>query len=105
MGRRSRVGGWSGLNLGLYEGESHEHAGSPEPFFAYVYEFARFATPDFEGLLAESRKQHVGFVLSFQTLVQTRTLDRLTGDADGMERAILGNVCSFVCFQNFPHNR
>lgn len=98
MGRRSRAGGWSGLNLGLYEGESHEHTGGPEPFFAYVDEFARFATPDFEGLLAESRKQHVGFVLSFQTLAQTRTLDRLTGDVGGMEQAILGNVGSFVCY-------
>lgn len=98
MGRTARMGGWSGLNLGLYEGRSQERMPTPDPFFVYVDEFAKFATSDFEALLAESRKQRVGFVLSFQTLSQTRTLDYHTGVVGGLEQAILGNVGSFVCY-------
>ncbi len=98
MGRASRCSGWTGLNLDLYRGSAQSHEDGLEPFFVYIDEFAKFATNDFEALLAESRKQRVGFVLSFQTLSQTRTLDVRTGTVGSLEQAILGNIGSFICY-------
>lgn len=100
MNRRvGTKGSWQGLDYGLFEGASARgDTCGPEPFFVYVDEFARFATPDFATLLAEARKRNVGFVLGFQTLSQTRTLDMRTGLLGGVEEAILGNVGSVVCY-------
>ncbi|MDO4539168.1 MAG: TraM recognition domain-containing protein, partial [Coriobacteriales bacterium] len=99
MSRGADADCWGGLDYGAYEGgRGHEAAGGFEPFFAYVDEFARFATPDFETLLAEARKQRVGFVLSTQTLSQTRVLNQWTGEMAGLEEAILGNVGTMVCY-------
>jgi hypothetical protein len=97
MSRTARSDSWPGLDLGRYEGKARERTTS-EPFFVYVDELAKFATSDFEALLAESRKQSVGFVLSFQTLSQTRTLDKRTGQVGQLEQAVLGNVGSIVCY-------
>ena len=98
MNRRTEPGGWTGLDYGMYErGRSSAHRPGA-PFFVYVDEFSKFAGPDFEGLLAEARKQNVGFVLSTQTLSQTRTFDKWTGEAGKLEEAILGNVGSMICY-------
>lgn len=98
MNRKSRQQSWRGLNYGAYERGGYEPGSDLEPFFVYVDEFARFAGTDFEVLLAEARKQHVGFVLSTQTLSQTRALDKKTGREGNLEDAILGNVGSMVCY-------
>lgn len=101
MNRSARSGGWRGLGYGLYEdgrGDRGWGGASSDPFFVYVDEFAKFATTDFEGLLAESRKQGVGFVLSTQTLSQTRIYDVETDMPGKLEDAILGNVGTFVCY-------
>ena len=92
------AGDWSGLNYGLFEGDGPEDRPEAAPFFVYVDEFAKFAIPDFAALLAEARKRSVGFVLGFQTLSQTRTLDVRTGQLGAVEEAILGNVGSTICY-------
>ncbi|MBQ9043215.1 MAG: TraM recognition domain-containing protein [Eggerthellaceae bacterium] len=100
MSRRSNAGSWQGLNYGIYEGRPASKTGSGlDPFFVYVDEFAKFATTDFETLLAEARKQNVGFVLSTQTLSQTLVYDKKAGHTTGkLEEAILGNVGSTICY-------
>lgn len=101
MNRNASQTGWKGLNYSLYEGGSARfQSGSGfDPFFVYVDEFARFASNDFGALLSESRKQHVGFVLSTQTLSQTRAFDKGAGVATTeLEEAILGNVGSMICY-------
>ena len=100
MNRRSAPGAWQGLNYCLYEGDSaYPQDGGFEPFFVYVDEFSKFATTDFEALLAEARKQHVGFVLSAQTLSQSLVYDRKRGHTtDKLQEAILGNVGSMICY-------
>ena len=99
MNRRTAApGSWGGLDYGMFEGSAAARGDGADPFLVYVDEFARFATPDFATLLAEARKQRVGFVLGFQTLSQMRTLDMRTGQIGGVEEAILGNVGSMVCY-------
>jgi len=97
MNRRASSDGWGGLNYGLFEGRSVA-GNSLDPFFVYVDEFSKFANPDFEVLLAESRKQHVGCILSTQTLSQTRTLDGKTGQIGRLEEAIIGNVGTTIVY-------
>jgi len=97
MNRRSESAGWTGLNYRAYENAGSMVSG-PEQFFVYVDEFAKFAGRDFEALLAESRKQNVGFVLSTQTLSQTRTYDIKTDCTGHLEEAVLGNVGSVICY-------
>ena len=100
MSRRSGSGSWQGLDYGLYEsGSASAHNSGFEPFFVYVDEFSKFATTDFEALLAEARKQNVGFVLSTQTLSQARVYDRKSGHTtDRLKESILGNVGSMICY-------
>ena len=97
MNRRSDLQVWSGLNYSLYENRYNpwDNLG---PFIVYVDEFAHFADLNFATLLAESRKRHVGFVLSFQALSQTRKYDVQTGSSSAVEEAILGNVGSIICY-------
>ena len=97
MNRRACSGGWGGMNYGRFEGREGRSA-QLDPFFVYVDEFAKFVHEDFSTLLAEARKQRVGFVLSFQTLSQTRAFDVKTGQMGTLEEAILGNVGSMVCY-------
>ena len=97
MNRRAETGGWGGMNYGRFEGREGSRS-DVDPFFVYVDEFAKFAREDFARLLAEARKQRVGFVLSFQTLSQTRAFDIKTGQTGTLEEAILGNVGSVVCY-------
>ena len=96
-----KIGGddrFGSADLGIF-GESAEGFAGLDPFFVYIDEFAKFADPGFESLLAEARKYRVGFVLSLQTLAQVRTLDRASGLASNLAQAILGNVGSIVCYQ------
>ena len=69
-----------------------------DPFYVYIDEFARFATPEFVPLLAESRKYHVGFTLALQTLSQADIYDPRTDGRAGLVQAILGNVGSVICY-------
>jgi len=99
MTRRSNSSPWQGLDYSLYERKSSPSNCELDPFFVYVDEFAKFATTDFEGLLAEARKQHVGFVLSTQTFSQTQVYDRQAGHTTNrLAEAILGNVGSMICY-------
>lgn len=100
MARRAGADAWQGLNYSMYEGSLKPTQGSGfEPFFVYVDEFSKFATTDFEALLAEARKQHVGFILSTQTLSQTSIYDRKSGHTTNrLQEAILGNVGSMICY-------
>lgn len=97
MNRRADLHGWTGLNYSLYESRYDPWDGLA-PFIVYVDEFAQFADLNFATLLAESRKRHVGFVLSFQALSQTRTYDFQTGSSSAVEEAILANVGSIICY-------
>lgn len=97
--RRMREGDRFGTgDLGVF-GESVDEFEALDPFFVYIDEFARFASPDFGLLLAEARKYHVGFVLSVQTLAQLRILDRSSGLEANLAQAVLGNVGSIICYQ------
>lgn len=96
MNRSARVDGWRGLNYNMLEcGQGRTNL---EPFFVYVDEFSKFASKDFESLLAEARKQRTGFVLSTQTLSQTHVYDVETDTMGRLEDAVLGNVGSFICY-------
>ena len=95
LGKQDKFGSF---DLGIF-GENAEDLAALDPFFVYIDEFAKFATPDFESLLAEARKFRVGFVLSLQTLSQVRTLDRASGLESNLAQSILGNVGSIVCYQ------
>lgn len=97
--RRLRQGDRFGTSdLGIF-GEYADEFDQLDPFFIYIDEFAKFASPDFELLLAEARKYHVGFVLSVQTLAQLRILDRSSGFEANLAQAVLGNVGTIVCYQ------
>ncbi|MBQ2680364.1 MAG: TraM recognition domain-containing protein [Eggerthellaceae bacterium] len=85
-------------DLGIF-GETANDLDTLEPFFVYIDEFAKFVSPNFEGLFAEARKYRVGFVLSLQTLSQVRILDRASGLESNLAQAILGNVGSIICYQ------
>ena len=95
VGKGDRFGS---ADLGIF-GETVDDFTVLEPFFVYIDEFAKFASPDFESLLAEARKYRVGFVLSLQTLSQVRILDRTSGLESNLAQAILGNVGSIICYQ------
>ena len=98
MNRRSESLGWRGMNYGAYEGGTAS-GNDFDPFVVYIDEFAKFAAiRDFEPLLAEARKQHVAFVLSTQTLSQTKTYDVKSDRASHLEDAVLGNVASTICY-------
>ena len=99
MNRGGGSGANRGINLWRYlDDPSIEPERQLNPFFVYVDEFAKFVSPDFEVLLAEARKQHVGFVLSTQALAQTRTFDIKSYDPNKLEEVILANVGSFICY-------
>ena len=95
VGKKDRFGS---RELGIF-GETADDFGALEPFFVYIDEFAKFASPSFESLFAEARKYRVGFVLSLQTLSQVRVLDRASGLESNLAQAILGNVGSIICYQ------
>lgn len=99
--RAARVGKddrFGSADLGIF-GETADDFAAIEPFFVYIDEFAKFASPRFESMLAEARKYRVGFVLSLQTLSQVRILDHASGLESNLAQAILGNVGSIVCYQ------
>ena len=99
MNRRGTVDACRGINLWRYVDRcASAGEGAVKPFFVYVDEFAKFVSPDFEVLLAEARKHHVGFVLSTQTLAQTRVLNIRDYDPEKLGQVILGNVGSFICY-------
>lgn len=85
------------LDLGFFAGDITP-TDTLDPFFVYVDEFAKYASKDFAALLAEARKYHVGFVLAFQTLSQTRVIDPKIGRTSDLEEAILGNVGTTICY-------
>lgn len=95
IGERDSFGAW---DLGVFGGQPDD-VGALDPFFVYIDEFAKFASPGFETLLSEARKYHVGFVLSVQTLAQLRILDRASGNEANLAQAVLGNVGSVICYQ------
>ena len=73
-----------------------------DPFFVYIDEFAKFATPEFGAMLAESRKYRVGFVLSLQTLSQAKVQDMHAMRESNLLQAIMGNVGTVVCYPMGP---
>lgn len=73
-----------------------------DPFFVYIDEFAKVASPEFGEMLAESRKYQVGFVLSLQTLSQAKVQDMHAMRESNLLQAILGNVGSVVCYPVGP---
>ncbi|MBO4352972.1 MAG: hypothetical protein J5818_05720, partial [Eggerthellaceae bacterium] len=73
-----------------------------EPFFVYIDEFAKVASPEFGAMLAESRKYHVGFVLSLQTLAQAKVQDMRAMRESTLLQTMLGNVGSVVCYPMGP---
>lgn len=84
-------------DLGLF-GEPPDSLSELDPFFVYVDEFSKFADPSFAALLAESRKYHVGFTLSFQTFSQVDAFDTVTGRTSNLLPTIIGNAGSFICY-------
>ena len=98
-GDASRVGAARGpaSDLGVF-GCAADELEDLDPFFVYVDEFGKFASPKFAELLSESRKYHVGFVLSFQTLGQVNVFDSRTGEKSGLMASVLGNVGTVVCY-------
>lgn len=84
-------------DLGIF-GTPLEGLDSLDPFFVYIDEFGKFANPEFAGLLSESRKYHVGFVLSFQTLEQVNVFDTGTATQSGLIASVLGNVGTVICY-------
>lgn len=84
-------------DLGIF-GYAPDELGEFDPFFVYVDEFGKFASPKFAELLSESRKYHAGFVLSFQTLAQANVFDKGTGEWSGLMASVLGNVGTVICY-------
>lgn len=90
-------------DLGVF-GSAPDGLESLDPFFVYIDEFGKFANPEFAGLLSESRKYHVGFVLSFQTLEQVNVFDKGTGAQSGLAASVLGNVGTIICYPLGVHD-
>lgn len=84
-------------DLGVF-GNPPDALDALDPFFVYVDEFGKFASPEFAELLSESRKYHVGFVLSFQTLGQANVFDKATGAQSNLMASVLGNVGTIICY-------
>lgn len=84
-------------DLGIF-GERINEMATLDPFFVYIDEFAKVATPEFSAMLAESRKYRVGFVLSLQTLSQARVQDMHAMREGNLLQAIMGNVGTIVCY-------
>ena len=84
-------------DLGIF-GTPPDRLDSLDPFFVYIDEFGKFANPEFAGLLSESRKYHVGFVLSFQTLEQVNVFDKGTAAQSGLMASVLANVGTVICY-------
>ena len=85
-------------DLGIFAQRTEKATQLLDPFFVYIDEFAKVATPEFGALLAESRKFRVGFVLSMQTLSQAKVQDMHSMRESTLLQAILGNVGTVVCY-------
>lgn len=59
-------------------------------FYLYVDEFQNFSTESFVNILSEARKYHLGIVLAHQYLDQV---------PEGIIKAVLGNVGTFIIFR------
>ena len=88
------------LRLALYgRGFATTEGRHQGEFSVIVDEFQKFATANFDELVAEARKFGVGFTLAHQNLEQLREFSTFMGGTqEQLLRSILGNVGSFVIF-------